>query len=85
MIISETMFPSDPNGDLGSLRTALVKALNRADVNVDAAKLLASTLGYAGSTLRKIYKEDSIVSKAQEKRNAKAKSKVFKPKPETKE
>lgn len=75
MQISEDMFPSDPNGDLGNLRNSLVRALNRADVNEGAAKLLASTLGYAGSVLRKIYKEDDIKSKAQIEREEKDKEK----------
>lgn len=72
MQISEDMFPSDPDGDLGDLRKSLTKALNRADVNEGAAKLLASTLGFAGSLLRKVYKEDGIKSKAQLKREEKA-------------
>lgn len=68
MLIQDTMFPSDPDGSLGNLRTSLVHALQRADSNEGAAKLLASTLGFAGSVLRKIYKEDDIKSNAQLKR-----------------
>ena len=81
MRIEINQFPSDPLGHLGNLRQELVKALQRADTNKDAAKLVASTLGFTGAQLRKIYKEDGIKSKAQEKRDAKSeKDKVSKPK-----
>jgi len=71
MQVQEIDFPSDPQGELGNLRNALVQALHRADSSVTAAKLLASTLAFTASRLRTIYKEDGIKSKSQEKRDAK--------------
>jgi hypothetical protein len=88
MNVQETEFPSDHYNEMGKLRKYLMKALNRADSSVTAAKVLASTLAFTASKLREVYQEDGIKSKAQEKRDAKAekekKSKVSKPKPKTK-
>ena len=71
MNCEEVDFPGDPNTYLGDLRKALTIALRSADSNEDAAKLLASTLGFAASKLRQVYKEDDIKSKAQISREAK--------------
>ena len=69
MQVNEMMFPSDVMGELGNLRTSLTRALQSADTSESAAKLLASTLAFAASKLRTVYKEDGIVSKSQEARN----------------
>lgn len=63
-------FPTDMYGEMGQLREHLVKALNVADNSVSGAKVLASTLAFAASKLREVYKEDGIKSKSREKREA---------------
>jgi len=64
-------FPSDPNCELGELRTSLVNALNSAERSVTAAKLLAETIAFAYKQLGTVYKKGQDISHEQMLRNAK--------------